>query len=90
MSKSAQRIAQILSMASVLSQGYPDPHKKGFPSMEMPKTKSEIEHDRKYNKVKHWCTTYKRTLQEEYELIKQKKSGLSKSLRDFVINHFEN
>lgn len=89
MSKSAQKIAQIIEMASALSQGYPYPHKEGFPSMEMPKTKLEIELERKYNKVKHYCTTYKRTLREEYDLIKAKKSGLPKSLRDYVINQFE-
>ena len=32
----------------------------------------------------------KRSLKDEYELIKQKKSKLTKSQRDYLINQFEN
>lgn len=32
----------------------------------------------------------KRSFKDEYELIKQKKSKLTKSQRDYLINHFEN
>ena len=40
--------------------------------------------ERAYNEVMNYIEKNKRTLQEEFELIQQKKSQLSKRLRDFV------
>jgi hypothetical protein len=47
-----------------------------------PMKRSPIE--RAYNEVMDYIEKHNRTLQEEYELIQQRKSNLSKRLRDFV------
>lgn len=39
---------------------------------------------RAYNEVMDYVEQHKRTVQEEFELIQQKKSNLSRRLRDFV------
>lgn len=40
--------------------------------------------ERAYNEVMDYIEKHNRTLQEEHDLIQQKKSSLSKRLRDFV------
>jgi len=40
--------------------------------------------ERTYNEVMDYAEKHGRTIHEEYELIQQKKSNLSKRLRDFV------
>lgn len=47
------------------------------------------EEDRMWSKIYHHLAKNLRSLQDEYELIKQKKSGLSSRLRSHVVQLIE-